>query len=83
MPFPPTVFGYLSVKSFSIFKTVHHLSGFVPFGNDKFLFSYLCVLFLFMAAKLAYGSPRDRGQIEAAAASPRHSQSNAGSEPHL
>ena len=46
-------------------------------------FFFFFFSFPFMAAPEAYGSSEARGQIGAAAACLRHSQSNAGSEPCL
>ena len=49
--------------------------------NPSLRIFFLC---LFRAAPVAYGSSKARGsRIVATAASPRHSHSNAGSEPHL
>ena len=46
---------------------------------DVFFFFFL----FFRAALVAYGNSQARGQIGASAAGLRHSQNNAGSEPHL
>ena len=54
----------------------------IHLGNRNFL-SPSPFFFLFMAAPVAYGSSRARGQIGAAAAGLHHSHSNTGSELHL
>ena len=62
------------------------LLGTKAFLCPPYLFSFLFFLsffFLFMAMPPAYGGSQGRGQIGAAAASLRHSYSNARSEPHL
>ena len=55
------------------------LNAFLFVSVFGFFFSFL----LFRAASMAYGSSQARDQIKAAAASLRHSHSNARSEPHL
>ena len=42
-----------------------------------------CLFLFFRAAATAYGGSQARGRIGATAASPRHSHSNSGFEPHL
>ena len=50
-------------------------------GNSNLIL--FCFVLFFRAAPAVYGGSQARGQIEATAAGPHHSQSNAGSEPCL
>ena len=49
----------------------------------SFILFFLIFFFLFKATPASYGSSQARGQIRDAAVCLCHSNSNAGSEPHL